>query len=245
MCTPRAKGWHRSCVPWTTRTGQEIADSVSATAAGSSPTKSADFSESITENGDPSTVGPGQDPAHDHPGGQARHRGQRAVRRGLDFTCKPYPRAPDGPPPRRRATRSQEPTRRRYVYKVASDVDAAQPTDPISKRSKPSEAERGGDQRVHLDRGRERQVQHRHLDQVHGRATGYEVLRATQVGAAPPATSAFRLVSATSPIASSTFEDHAATRRRPRVGRQPGEPAGHGLPRRHLGDHRSRASPSA
>jgi hypothetical protein len=46
--TPRANGWHRSWVPWTTRTGQEIAASVSATAVWSSPTKSAFACEIIT-----------------------------------------------------------------------------------------------------------------------------------------------------------------------------------------------------
>ena len=110
---------------------------------------------------------PGQDPAHE-PRWRDRARHRRSTGRPASRSTSPASwcsSAPTGPPPARRATRSPADTTQ-YVYKVVSTyTDSRRPDHEVQAVG----GERGGHQRVRLDRGRERQVQHRHLDQGHRR----------------------------------------------------------------------------
>ncbi len=155
--------------------------------------------------------------------------GQRTVRRAARLHLQAGAREP------RRAHRGGEQRRSRPTrHSTCTRSCRRTRTAPTRiKRSKPSEPSAVVTNASTLTAGASGKFNTVTWTKVTG-ATGYEVLRATQVGTTPPAASAFRLVSAVGDVA--TFEDHAATTTvGDAVCGQP-EPAGHGLPRRHLGD---------
>lgn len=156
----------------------------------------------IAENGDPSTVGPAK----------ALLTTALSTKLGIvvngpsgiqvDFTCKLVLESPGAPTAAASNAASGDTTQ--YVYKVAALYTHS--PDPV-KRSKPSAASAVVVNAATLTAGASGKFNTVSWTKVTG-ANGYQVLRATQSGATPPADAAYTLVGEVGDVA--TFEDHGA-----------------------------------